>query len=62
VKAERPFKPVAATLPPACMNLDKTDLKILDILSENGRISYVDLAKMLNLSRVAVRERINHIY
>ncbi|WP_307337063.1 Lrp/AsnC family transcriptional regulator [Caldalkalibacillus uzonensis] len=43
------------------MKIDSTDLKILNILSEHGRMSYVDLAKELGLSRVAVRERINQL-
>jgi Lrp/AsnC family leucine-responsive transcriptional regulator len=43
------------------MKIDDTDLKILNFLSENGRISYVDLAKELDLSRVAIRERINQL-
>lgn len=43
------------------MKIDATDRKILQLLSDNGRMSYVDLAKELCLSRVAVRERINHL-
>lgn len=43
------------------MKLDSIDMKILNLLSENGRMSYVDLAKELDLSRVAVRERINQL-
>ncbi|MET3682802.1 DNA-binding Lrp family transcriptional regulator [Alkalibacillus flavidus] len=43
------------------MKLNDTDFKILNILSDNGRMSYVDLAKELGLSRVAVRDRINQM-
>ena len=39
--------------------LNDTDRKILDILLEDGRISYTDLAKQIGLSRVAVQARIN---
>ncbi|KGA96763.1 AsnC family transcriptional regulator [Alkalihalobacillus alcalophilus ATCC 27647 = CGMCC 1.3604] len=43
------------------MKLDVTDRKILELLTENGRMSYVDIAKELGLSRVAIRERINQL-
>ncbi|MGP4073260.1 Lrp/AsnC family transcriptional regulator [Piscibacillus sp. B03] len=43
------------------MKLTETDIKILNILSDEGRMSYVDLAKELDLSRVAVRDRINQM-
>ncbi|SES27956.1 Lrp/AsnC family transcriptional regulator [Salipaludibacillus aurantiacus] len=43
------------------MNLNDNDLKMLNILSENGRISYVDLAEEIGLSRVAIRERIKQM-
>ncbi|MDV2684454.1 Lrp/AsnC family transcriptional regulator [Alkalihalophilus lindianensis] len=43
------------------MKIDATDKKILQLLVENGRMSYVDIAKELNLSRVAIRERINQL-
>ncbi|WP_280771765.1 Lrp/AsnC family transcriptional regulator [Salipaludibacillus daqingensis] len=43
------------------MKLNDTDRQMLTILSEQGRISYVDLAKEIGLSRVAVRERINQM-
>ena len=39
--------------------LDDTDYKILEILQSDGRISYSDLAEKVNLSRAAVRERVN---
>ncbi|MET3505344.1 Lrp/AsnC family transcriptional regulator [Halalkalibacter oceani] len=43
------------------MKIDATDRKILELLTMNGRMSYVDIAKELKLSRVAVRERINQL-
>ncbi|RAK20418.1 AsnC family transcriptional regulator [Anoxybacillus vitaminiphilus] len=43
------------------MKLDDIDRKILSLLTENGRMSYVDIGKELNLSRVSVRERINQL-
>ncbi len=43
------------------MKIDLTDRKILELLTMNGRMSYVDIAKELGLSRVAIRERINHL-
>jgi len=44
------------------MRLDETDRKILSMLEQNGRMSYVDMGKELSLSRVAVRDRVNHLY
>ncbi|MBD1381093.1 AsnC family transcriptional regulator [Bacillus sp. IB182487] len=43
------------------MKVDQTDKKILELLSINGRMSYVDIGKELGLSRVAVRERVNQM-
>lgn len=43
------------------MKLDAIDRRILELLSENGRMSYVDIGKELNLSRVAIRERVNQL-
>jgi Lrp/AsnC family transcriptional regulator, leucine-responsive regulatory protein len=43
------------------MKLDDIDKKILQLLTENGRMSYVDIGKELNLSRVAIRERVNQL-
>nr|WP_307477195.1 Lrp/AsnC family transcriptional regulator [Cytobacillus purgationiresistens] len=40
------------------MPMDVVDKKILDLLTTNGRLSYVDIGKELGLSRVAVRERV----
>lgn len=43
------------------MKIDEVDKRILELLSENGRISYVDIGKKLGLSRVAIRERVNQL-
>lgn len=39
--------------------LDETDRKIINLLTENARMSYVDIAKEVNLSRVAVKARVS---
>ena len=41
--------------------LDETDKQILTILHEEGRISYTDIGKRVDLSRVAVQARINQL-
>ncbi|TDL31418.1 Lrp/AsnC family transcriptional regulator [Jeotgalibacillus sp. S-D1] len=43
------------------MKIDEIDKKILELLTANGRLSYVDIGKELNLSRVAVRERVSQL-
>ncbi len=43
------------------MKIDDTDRKIMELLTDNGRMSYADIGKQLNLSRVAVRERVNQL-
>ncbi|MGK7376663.1 Lrp/AsnC family transcriptional regulator [Planococcus sp. 1R117A] len=43
------------------MKIDEIDKKILELLTVNGRSSYVDIGKELNLSRVAVRERVHQL-
>ncbi|GGE28338.1 AsnC family transcriptional regulator [Pullulanibacillus camelliae] len=43
------------------MKLDETDRKILQCLTEDGRVSYADIGKRLNLSRVSIRERVNQM-
>ncbi|MCW1927202.1 Lrp/AsnC family transcriptional regulator [Bhargavaea beijingensis] len=43
------------------MILDNIDQKILNLLVEDGRRSYVEIAAELNLSRVAVRDRIRNM-
>lgn len=41
--------------------IDEIDKKILSILHENSRISYTDIGKQLELSRVAIQSRINNL-
>ncbi|CAM3865109.1 Lrp/AsnC family transcriptional regulator [Bacillus sp. ISL-47] len=43
------------------MKIDQVDKTILELLSDNGRMSYVDIGKELGISRVAVRERVNQM-
>ena len=43
------------------MKIDEVDRKILMLLAENGRQSFVDIGKELNLSRVSIRERVNQL-
>jgi Lrp/AsnC family transcriptional regulator, leucine-responsive regulatory protein len=43
------------------MKLDDIDKKLLNELAQDGRISYVDLAKKVGLSRVAVKDRIKSL-
>jgi Lrp/AsnC family transcriptional regulator, leucine-responsive regulatory protein len=43
------------------MKLDEIDKKILELLVQDGRMSYTDIAKELDLSRVAVRSRVNQL-
>src|SRR5690606_29925261 len=40
---------------------DDIDRKIIELLVENGRLSYVELGKRVNLSRVAVRDRVDQL-
>lgn len=40
------------------MKYDKIDKKLINELIEDGRISYVELAEKVGISRVAVKERI----
>ncbi|AEE14696.1 putative transcriptional regulator, AsnC family [Thermodesulfobium narugense DSM 14796] len=42
-------------------NLDEVDRQILKYLSENGRLSNAELGRMINLTRAAVRERVNKL-
>lgn len=39
--------------------MDNVDYAILEVLKDDGRCSYSDIAEQVHLSRVAVRERIN---
>ena len=41
--------------------MDETDYAILEILKDDGRCSYSDVAEQVDLSRVAVRERISNM-
>ena len=43
------------------MKYDEVDKKLLKELTENGRISYVELSEKVNLSRVAVKGRIDNL-
>lgn len=43
------------------MKFDHIDYKIIDELIEDGRMSYVELAKRVGLSRVAVKDRIENL-
>ncbi|MEA5060226.1 MAG: Lrp/AsnC family transcriptional regulator [Clostridia bacterium] len=38
--------------------IDETDMKILELLKRDARMSYSDIAEVVHLSRVAVRDRI----
>ncbi|MBO2537810.1 MULTISPECIES: Lrp/AsnC family transcriptional regulator [Rummeliibacillus] len=40
------------------IQLDEMDHQIIELLNQNGRISFTDLGKKVNLSRVAVQARI----
>ncbi len=42
-------------------DLDEIDRKILRYLSEDGRLSNAELGRLLNLTRAAVRERVNQL-
>ncbi|PGS51956.1 Lrp/AsnC family transcriptional regulator [Bacillus sp. AFS041924] len=43
------------------MKLTNVDKRILEMLTKNGRMSYADIGKELNLSRVSIRERVNQL-
>ena len=38
--------------------MDRTDRKILDILEENGRMSFQNIGDALGISRVAAKKRV----
>lgn len=42
-------------------NIDEIDRAIIELLTENGRMSFADLGRKVNLSRTAVRERVNSL-
>ncbi len=48
-------------MPEVEINLDKTDLSILRLMQENGRISNADLARELNMAPSAVLERVKKL-
>jgi Lrp/AsnC family transcriptional regulator, leucine-responsive regulatory protein len=41
--------------------LDDIDRKILDHLTDNGRLNNAELGRMVNLTRAAVRDRVNSL-
>lgn len=41
--------------------LDDIDAKIVELLNEDGRMSFTDLSKEVKLSRVAVQARVNNL-
>ncbi|MEM0145961.1 MAG: Lrp/AsnC family transcriptional regulator [Conexivisphaerales archaeon] len=41
--------------------MDEIDLKLLELLKDDGRASYIDLGKKLNLSEAAVRRRVRKL-
>lgn len=41
--------------------LDDIDAKIVELLNEDGRMSFTDLSKEVKLSRVAVQARVNQL-
>lgn len=42
-------------------SLDEIDLKILDIITQNARIPFKDVAKEVGISRAAVHQRVNRM-
>jgi|SRR5690554_461218 len=43
-------------------NLDEIDLKILDIITQNARTPFKDVAKEVGISRAAVHQRVNRMF
>lgn len=41
--------------------MDGTDIEIIKILEDNGRISHEEIAKMLHMSRPAIHKRIENL-
>ncbi len=59
-----PVRPVSAegeTNASARFEIDATDLAIIKILQEDGRASFTSIAKQLDLSEGAVRNRVNQL-
>jgi len=42
-------------------NLDEVDLNILDIITQNARVPFKDVAKEVGVSRAAVHQRVNRM-
>ena len=42
-------------------HIDDIDLKLLELLIENSRISYAELARAVGLSRVGAKNRVNEL-
>lgn len=42
-------------------NLDETDRQIVNYLAKDGRMSHAELGRLVNLTRAAVRERVNRL-
>lgn len=42
--------------------VDELDAKILDLLTDDSRLSFAEIGRIINLSRVAVRERVNKLF
>jgi Lrp/AsnC family transcriptional regulator for asnA, asnC and gidA len=42
-------------------SLDEIDLKILDVITQNARIPFKDVAKDVGISRAAVHQRVNRM-
>src|SRR5699024_35477 len=43
------------------MKYDEIDKKLVEELTDNGRLSYVELSEKVNLSRVAVKDRVDNL-
>ena len=43
------------------MELDETDLKLVDFLRKDSSISYTELAKQLDISDVAIKKRVDKL-
>ncbi|MEM4312110.1 MAG: Lrp/AsnC family transcriptional regulator [Nitrososphaerales archaeon] len=41
--------------------MDEIDKKIIEILKENSRLSYMEIAKRINLSEASVRRRVKNL-
>ncbi|MDR7317239.1 winged helix-turn-helix transcriptional regulator [Brevibacillus nitrificans] len=41
--------------------MDDVDLRILELLEENGRLSHEEISKLLHISRPAVHQRVGKL-